>query len=60
MQMTQEDRKILRNAADISQRKKTLRQIADENKAKMKAGSLGNSRSPRRLPTSRAPRSLSE
>jgi hypothetical protein len=39
MQMTQEDRKILRDAADIiSQRKKTLRQIADENKAKMKAG----------------------
>jgi len=39
MQMTQEDWKILRAAADIiSQRKKTLRQIADENKAKMKAG----------------------
>jgi hypothetical protein len=35
--MTQEDRKILRDASDISQRKKTLRQIADENKAKMKA-----------------------
>jgi hypothetical protein len=38
MQMTPEDRKILRDAADISQRKKTLRQIADENNAKMKTG----------------------
>jgi len=39
MQMAQEDRKILRDdAADIifSQRKKMLRQIADENKAKLK------------------------
>ena len=38
MQMTPEDRKILRDAADISQRTKTLRQIADENNARMKAG----------------------
>jgi hypothetical protein len=38
MQMTTEDRKILREAADISQRKKTLREIADENNAKMQAG----------------------
>jgi hypothetical protein len=36
--MTPEDRKILRHAADISQRKKTLKQIADENKNKIKAG----------------------
>jgi len=39
MQMAQEDRKILRDdAADIifSRRKKMLRQIADENKAKLK------------------------
>jgi hypothetical protein len=36
--MTPEDRKILRDAADISQRKKTLRQIADENNFRKKAG----------------------
>jgi hypothetical protein len=39
MQMTQADRKILRDAADIiSQRKKTLRQIADEHNTKLRAG----------------------
>jgi hypothetical protein len=39
MQMTQEDRKILRDAADIiNHRKKTERQIADENKAKNEGG----------------------
>jgi len=38
MQLTLEDRKILREALDNSQRKKTLRQIADENNARKKAG----------------------
>ena len=42
MQMTPEDRKILRDTADSKQRKKTLRQIADENNAKMKAGQAPN------------------
>jgi len=37
-QMMPEDRKILREAANFGQRHKTLRQIADENNARMKSG----------------------
>jgi len=38
MQITPEDRKILRKAAESGQSKKPLRQIADENNARAKAG----------------------